>query len=103
MQVLKKGTGQQGWARKEICTGSGNGGQGCGAELLVEEGDIYRTSSSSYDGSSEHYKTFTCSECGVETDMKNVPYSVGDRARPARKPKGTAPTARRNANDGHLE
>jgi hypothetical protein len=72
MKVLKKGRAQKGWATEASCTGSGNGGGGCGAKLLVEEADIYMTSSSHYDGSNEAYVTFRCPDCGVETDLSNT-------------------------------
>jgi predicted lipoprotein len=38
--------------------------------LLVSQADIYQTSSSSYDGSTDHYKTFCCPCCASETDVK---------------------------------
>ncbi len=70
MKVLKKGRGQKGWAKKSVCTGKGNGMGGCGAKLLVEEGDLIRTGSHHYDCSSEYYTTFICPECGVMTDLE---------------------------------
>lgn len=69
MEVIKKGWPQKGWTSKFTCSGKGNGGGGCGAVLLVSERDLYYTHSHHYDGSSETYKTFTCCECGVETDI----------------------------------
>lgn len=76
MKVLKKGRPQKGWSQEFTCTGKGNGGGGCGATLLVSEGDLYTTSSHHYDGSSDYYTTFSCGACGVETDVDNVPSSV---------------------------
>lgn len=76
MKVVKKGRPQKGWAKEFTCTGKGNGGGGCGAVLLVEEGDFYQTCRSFYDGSTERYTTFRCTECGVETDVEGVPSSV---------------------------
>lgn len=81
MKVLKKGRPQRGWSSEFTCTGAGNGNGGCGARLLVSEYDLYRTSSSHYDGSTDYYITFSCAECGVETDV-NVPVT----------PKGTRPS-----------
>lgn len=69
MKVLKKGSGAKGWSIEMTCSGSGNGGGGCGAKLLVEEADVYETAHHCYDGSSDYYTTFACSECGVETDL----------------------------------
>jgi transcription elongation factor Elf1 len=69
MKVIKAGRKQTGWAKEFTCTGKGNGNGGCGATLLVEAGDLYQTSSSHYDGSTDHYTTFTCGSCGVETDI----------------------------------
>jgi hypothetical protein len=42
MKVVKPGREQKGWSKQFKCTGNGNGGGGCGAVLLVEEGDLYR-------------------------------------------------------------
>ena len=69
MKVLKKGREQKGWSKEFKCSGSGNGGGGCGAKLLVSEYDLYYTESHHYDGSSERYVTFACCDCGVETDV----------------------------------
>ncbi len=71
MKVLKKGRKQKGRSKEFKCTGKGNGGGGCGATLLVSENDLYETASYHYDGSSEHYTTFCCPGCGVETDVKD--------------------------------
>ncbi len=71
MKTLRKGRAQKGWSRELICDGGGNEGGGCGATLLVEEGDLYRTYSFDMP-TDELCITFTCHECGVETD---VPHS----------------------------
>ncbi len=42
-----------------------------GATLLVEHGDLMTTGSHHYDGSSDYYVSFVCSECGVMTDLEN--------------------------------
>jgi hypothetical protein len=77
MKVITPGRPQTGWAKEFTCTGAGNAdGGGCGAMLLVEQDDLYETSSGHYDGSTDHYVTFRCSACGVETDIKDVPSSV---------------------------
>jgi len=69
MKIIKEGRPQQGWAKEFECTGAGNGDGGCGAILLVEQQDIFMTSSSHYDGSVDHYKTFRCPACRVRTDI----------------------------------
>ena len=79
MKVLKKGREQKGWSKEYTCSGRGNGGGGCGAVLLVSAEDLYRTSSSSYDGSTDHYVTFRCPCCSVQTDAEGVPYHVLSR------------------------
>ena len=82
MKVIKKGRPQKGCSEEFKCTGSGNGNGGCGAILLVEQDDVFSTSSHHYDGSSEYYTTFKCIECGVWTDIKkHLPFT----ARPQRK------------------
>lgn len=72
MKVLEPGRKQRGWATETTCTGKGNGGGGCGARLLVEEPDLFRTSRHTRDGS-EHFVTFECVCCGVLSDVDNYP------------------------------
>jgi hypothetical protein len=70
MKVLKEGRPQKGWAKVYECTGNGNGGGGCGAKLLVEQGDLFHTSQQSYgDISPDYYTGFKCPQCGVLTDI----------------------------------
>lgn len=75
MKVIKKGRDQKGWSKEFVCTGTGNGGGGCGAKLLVEEGDLYHTYRSDHGGGRDTFTTFRCCECRVETDV-TVPSSV---------------------------
>lgn len=84
MKVLRKGRAQKGWAKKYRCTGRGNGEGGCGATLLVEEGDLFETNSSAL-GEVTRYPTFEC-PCGVRTDIpwSDVPghlYHLPERPR----------------------
>jgi hypothetical protein len=88
MKVIKKGREQKGWSKEYKCTGKGNGGGGCGAILLVSEGDLYQTASHHYDGSSEYYTTFRCPCCSVQTDVEDVPSSVKVRMREKRRSGG---------------
>jgi hypothetical protein len=78
MKVLKPGRNQKGWSKKKTCTGKGNGGGGCGAVLLVEQGDIFLTHNYVRD---EHdiFHTFKCVACGVLTDFEEgeVPGGLG--------------------------
>ncbi len=64
MRVIENGTGQTGWATEALCTGRGNGNGGCGALLMVDQPDLFRTRH--FD---ETYVTFKCRECGVLTDL----------------------------------
>lgn len=77
MKVLEPGRQQKGWATEAKCTGDGNQGGGCGALLLVEEPDVFRTmTGANYGGDSpEPCATFQCPSCGVLTDLKNFPSS----------------------------
>jgi hypothetical protein len=72
MKVITPGRPQKGWAKEYTCTGAGNGNGGCGAVLLIEQDDVYETSGSCRD-ETNYYTTFKCSECGVETDIIDVP------------------------------
>lgn len=74
MKVIKKGREQKGRAKEYECTGAGNRNGGCGAILLVEEGDLFQTSNSDYGGDTEHYVTFRCPECGSLTDPIDTPF-----------------------------
>lgn len=79
MKVLKPGRKQKGWSTEATCSGKGNGNGGCGAKLLVEEADLFRTSHSDYGGDTEYFTTFECSECGVLTDIQNMPGDLAQR------------------------
>lgn len=70
MKVLKKGRPQTGRTFEITCTGSGNGDGGCGALLLVGEGDLFQTSHTDMGGDTEYFTTFECPECRVLTDTK---------------------------------
>ena len=85
MKVLEPGKKDGGWSGEYRCTGAGNGSTGCGAMLLVELNDVFRTESSARDEITR-YLTFRCPECGMMTDIdsdlghRNVPQGVWDRA-----------------------
>lgn len=68
MKVLKKGRKQKGWSKEYNCTGKGNGNGGCGAKLLVEQADLFITSSHCRD-ETDNFVTFKCMSCGVLTDI----------------------------------
>lgn len=78
MQVLRKGCGQVGFSMERLCTGKGFEDGGCGALLLVEEGDIFFTESHARDETTR-YESFQCPECGVRTDFEQG--EVPDRIR----------------------
>lgn len=74
MKVLKKGNPQKmGWREEYVCTGGGNGGEGCEAVLLVEQGDLFKTYSYDREGQTT-YITFLCPECGSRTDIYCTDY-----------------------------
>lgn len=75
MKVVKKGRGTKGWAKEYECTGKGNGEGGCGALLMVEQDDVFVTSTNTRDETTTHY-TFRCCECGVWTDIPPVPFKA---------------------------
>lgn len=68
MKILSPGTNKE-WSRECECTGIGNGVGGCGARLLVEADDLYRTSFLYRDGSVDTCITFCCPQCGTQTDI----------------------------------
>jgi hypothetical protein len=82
MKVLKKGRPQKEWSKKFTCTGSGNGGGGCGALLLVGKSDLFQTSRGYIDGSTDYFITFKCPECEVKTDIPDMELPRRLRAKP---------------------
>ncbi|MBI3632638.1 MAG: hypothetical protein HY225_04285 [Candidatus Vogelbacteria bacterium] len=68
METIKKGRPQKGWTKEYECTGAGNKGGGCGAILRISQRDLYKTVSEHWDGNT-YYTSFTCHDCGVETDI----------------------------------
>lgn len=70
MKVIKKGQPQKGWSLKTVCTGAGNSNGGCGAHLLVEQADLFKTHSYVH-VDHDIFITFKCVECGVLTDLTN--------------------------------
>lgn len=74
MKVLKPGKPL--WPKQKTCTGEGNNGGGCGAVLLVEVADLFRTGRHPYDGSHEYYVSFECPECGRLTDIDDCPVPI---------------------------
>lgn len=72
MKTLLPGRKQKGWSTETTCTGNGNGNGGCGAKLLVEQTDLYITRSYCRD-ECDTFATFTCHECGMETDLRRMP------------------------------
>ena len=96
MKVLKPGREQKGWSKTFTCTGDGNGGGGCGAELLVEQGDLFKTFRHCRD-ETDVFITFQCTACEVLTDLKakdQPPYAITSLL-----PTGTVAERRARARD----
>lgn len=80
MKIIEKGDGRKGWAIEYRCTDDGNGNGGCGALLLVEERDLYKTYHYDYGGGKDVFITFRCPECNNQTDVKDVPSNINVRS-----------------------
>lgn len=84
MKVLKAGD-KQAWGITVICNGAGNSEKdsSCGAELMVEEGDVFSTQQGGYDGSGDTCYTIECPCCKTWTDIPSsrLPGFIKDRAR----------------------
>ncbi len=69
MKVLKRENTNT-WGTVQICTGYGNGGNGCGALLLVREEDIFATFLDDIrTPETKFFYTFKCPICGRLTDI----------------------------------
>jgi len=75
MKVIKKGTPHRGWSKKRTFSGMSNGLNGCQAELLVEQRDLYVTLFTRRD-ETDLYTTFTCPECGANPRDFDIPESL---------------------------
>lgn len=82
MDVIKPGNGQKGWSTQQKCTGAGNQGGGCGAELRVEGTDLFKTHNYDHGGGHDVYITFRCPLCRVLTDLSSrvsIPSEVREK------------------------
>lgn len=68
MKIIKEGREQNGWSMEYHCTGNGNGQGGCGAILLVEEEDVFKTKQR-VNGEQIIFYSFRCPSCCVVTDL----------------------------------
>lgn len=66
MEVIESGNGE--WSKNVRCTGTGNGGGGCGALLKINKSDLAHTTSHARDETT-HYATIKCVSCGAFTDV----------------------------------
>jgi len=76
MEIIEKGRIQKGWTKEFVCTGKEMGGGGCGAKLLVSEGDLREVADYSFPGGPIYQTVFFCPCCGVKTKINGVPYSI---------------------------
>ena len=83
MKIIKKGRPQKGWSKLAICTGKGNGWGGCWSILRISREDLYSTCRYSAGEIDQYCTTFSCPNCGVETDVR-VPGQI-DAFLPERK------------------
>ena len=75
MKILEPGEPtKRPWSRVIVCTGRGNGFGGCGAKLLIEEGDLFFTTLS--DETATQCDTICCHQCSRLTDLGNLPFTV---------------------------
>lgn len=75
MKIIKPGRPQKGWAAEYECCGAGHGGGGCSAELLVEQGDLFKLfKGPNWGGETpEAVPTFKCCACGVLNEILYFP------------------------------
>jgi hypothetical protein len=77
MKVIQSGKPGSAWSKEYVCTGKGNGENGCKAILEVEGGDLFHTCSFAM-GERSDYITFECPECHEWTDISSndMPYGL---------------------------
>lgn len=66
MKVINPGFTRE-WSDEALCTGSGNGLEGCQARLLVEPHDLFRLQEGCTTA------TFECPECSAHTNIPEYP------------------------------
>lgn len=68
------------WSAELICTGSGHGGTGCGAVLLVEKADLMRLAVPGGSADRPYWSVaFCCCACGALTGVVGVPVELAER------------------------
>lgn len=74
MEILKKGRPTRGWVRSLICTGAGHNEDGCGAELLVSQKDLFRIykDPDDYSGEGPFDTAFECCACKAISNLDPV-------------------------------
>ncbi len=80
MKLIKPGDGRkEPWQKELTCTGAGNGEHGCGAVLLVEQADLFKTGGGQDRSGADMdvFITFECSECHALTDLKDADHPYG--------------------------
>ncbi len=70
MKVLEDGKNPRSWTTKIVCSGNGNGGQGCGAKLLAEFDDFRHFPRQEFQWRiAPEAVVCKCPQCGVLTDL----------------------------------
>lgn len=71
MKILKPGKYTENWAIEHLCTGYGNGGNGCGALLEIERNDLrhYPPINRGTWGDRDEAVLFKCPICEKLTDL----------------------------------
>lgn len=72
MKVINSGFTRE-WSDEVLCTGLGNGDNGCSARLLVELSDLFKTGNTGC-----YVATFECPECSAHTDVPSYPSRLAD-------------------------
>lgn len=86
MKVIKKGTGQKGWAKELVCRGYRRNNDGCGAVLLVEQADLFKVYlDGDWTEAGPPSPAFKCPECGQCTDVPAKEYAGSVRDLPAKR------------------
>lgn len=100
MKVLESGNPNGAWKKEIVCTGHGNGSDGCGAKLEINASDIFHTAHHDYGGGCDHFMTIECIQCRKWTDIKSSDVPSGVKHNVMNQPTRSSQSRSRSSDNG---